>query len=66
MPLDALELQLAAATQRFNTLKRRAESPKEPSLLLTRSLAELSTALEEVRTGSVEFRLARRRRPEAL
>jgi PAS domain-containing protein len=37
--------------QRFNTLKRRAESPKEPATLLARSLEELSTALEEVRVA---------------
>ena len=65
MPLDALELQLAAATQRFNTLKRRAESPKEPSLLLTRSLAELSTALEEVRVAQEQL-LESRLRMEQL
>ena len=55
MSLDALEMQLASAIQRFNTLQRRAASHKEPATLLARSLAELSTALEEVRVAQEQI-----------
>lgn len=55
MSLDALEMQLASAVQRFNTLQRRAASHKEPATLLSRSLAELSTALEEVRVAQEQI-----------
>ena len=60
MALDALELQLASALQRFNTLQRRAETHRDAGALLTRALAELSTALEELRVAQeqlVESRL---------
>jgi PAS domain S-box-containing protein len=53
--LDSLELQLASAVQRFNQLQRRAETNKEPISLLARSLAELSTALEEVRVAQEQI-----------
>jgi two-component system sensor histidine kinase VicK len=52
---DALELQLASALQRFSTLQRRAESPRDPSNLLTKTLAELGTALEEVRVAQEQL-----------
>jgi PAS domain S-box-containing protein len=65
MSLDALELQLAAAMQRFNALRRRAESPKEPGTLLMRTLSELSTALEEVRVAQEQL-LESRTRMEQL
>ncbi|HYT64923.1 MAG TPA: PAS domain-containing protein [Vicinamibacterales bacterium] len=55
MSLDSLELQLASAVQRFNALQRRAVSPGEPGTLLTRSLAELSTALEEIRVAQEQI-----------
>jgi PAS domain-containing protein len=58
--LDPLELRLTAALQRFNTLQRRAETGRDAGSLLTRTLEELSTALEEVRVAReqlVESRL---------
>lgn len=55
MTLDSLELQLASAMQRYNQLQRRAESSKDPLALLARSLAELSTALEEVRVAQEQI-----------
>ena len=55
MSVDSLELQLASALQRLNALQRRAVSPREPQALLTRSLAELSTALEEVRVAQEQI-----------
>ena len=69
MSLDALEMQLASAVQRFNTLQRRAASHKEPATLLSRSLAELSTALEEVRVAQeqiIESRLRMEQLQEQL
>jgi PAS domain-containing protein len=53
-PLSAnhLELQLATAMQRFNTLQRRVEGePGSSTGLLSRSLHELEKALEEVRVA---------------
>jgi len=61
MSLDALEMQLASAVQRFNTLQRRAASHKEPATLLSRSLAELSTALEDVRVAQEQIVESRQR-----
>lgn len=55
MALDSLELQLASALQRYNTLVRRAESQRDPGALLTRTLAELSTALEEIRVAQEQL-----------
>jgi len=46
---------LAAAVQRFNSLQRRAESSREPVALLQRTLAELSTALEEIRVAQEQI-----------
>src|SRR5215467_12271037 len=60
MTLDALELQLASAVQRYSTLRRRVESQRPPSSLLAKTLAELGTALEEVRVAQehlIESRL---------
>ena len=52
MAVDALELQLASALQRYRSLQRRAESqPKDPGSLVARSLAELGTALEALRVA---------------
>jgi len=53
--LDSLELQLASAVQRYNTLQRRAEASREPAQVLSRALAELSTALEEVRVAQEQL-----------
>lgn len=55
MPLDAREMQLASAIQRFNTLQRRAASHKEPAILLSRTLEELGRALEEVRAAQEQL-----------
>lgn len=55
MALDSFELQLASALQRFNTLSRRAEAQGEPSTLLARALADLGTALEEVRVAQEQL-----------
>lgn len=51
MALDSLELHLAAAVQRYHTLRQRAETQREPPGLLSRSLAELGSALEEIRVA---------------
>jgi len=61
MALDGLELQLASAVQRFNTLQRRAEAPRDPGVLLTKTLAELGTALEEVRVAQEQLIESRER-----
>jgi PAS domain-containing protein len=63
--LDSLELQLASALQRFNTLSRRAEAQREPSTLLSKALAELGTALEEVRVAQEQL-IEGRNRTEQL
>lgn len=52
MGVDALELQLASALQRFHSLQRRAETQaKDPGTLTVRALAELGTALEALRVA---------------
>jgi PAS domain-containing protein len=63
--VDALELQLASALQRFNALQRRAETQRDGSALITRSLAELGTAIEEVRVAQEQI-IENRRRIEEL
>ena len=64
--VDALELQLAAALQRYHTLQRRAENqPKDPGTIAARTLAELGTALEELRVAQEQI-LENRRRQEEL
>lgn len=66
MAVDGLELQLASALQRFNTLQRRAETQfKDPGSLVKRALGELSTALEEVRVAQEQI-IENRRRTEEL
>lgn len=55
MAVDSLELQLASALQRYHTLQRRAETQKESPALLTRTLAELGTALEELRVAQEQM-----------
>lgn len=55
MTIDALELQLASAAQRFQALERRAANAREPDPLLTRTLAELGTALEEMRVAQEQI-----------
>jgi PAS domain S-box-containing protein len=63
--IDALELQLASAAQRFQALQRRAANAREPVALLTRTLAELSTALEEMRVAQEQL-IESRSRAEQL
>ena len=65
MTLDSLELQLASALQRYNTLSRRAQAHREPSTLLAKSLTELGTALEEVRVAQEQL-IENRSRMELL
>ena len=55
MTLDSLELQLASALHRYNALQRRAEARREPAAVLARTLAELGTALEEVRVAQEQL-----------
>lgn len=55
MALDSMELQLASAVQRYNNLQRRAEAGRESSALLAKTLAELGTALEEVRVAQEQL-----------
>jgi PAS domain-containing protein len=53
---NSLELQLATAMQRFNTLQRRVEGePGGSNGLLSRALAELERALEEVRVAQQQL-----------
>lgn len=53
---NSLELQLATAMQRFNTLQRRVEGEAGGSTgLLSRALAELEKALEEVRVAQEQL-----------
>src|SRR5436190_23439463 len=53
---NSLELQLATAMQRFNTLQRRGEGEAGGSTrLLSRALAELEKAPEEVRVAQEQL-----------
>jgi len=63
--IDSLELQLASAVQRFNSLQRRATTAREPGTLLNRSLHELSEVLEEVRVAQEQL-VDQRHRMEEL
>jgi PAS domain S-box-containing protein len=63
--VDALELQLAAAVQRYHTLQRRTESQsKDPGAVALRTLAELGSALEELRVAQDQIRENRQRTEE--
>ena len=65
MAVDALELQLAAALQRYHSLQRRAETQaKDPGAIAVRTLAELGTALEELRVAQEQILESRRRTEE--
>jgi PAS domain-containing protein len=60
MAVDALQLQLTSALQRFVSLQRRVEADHEQPKLLGRVIEELEKALEEVRVAQdqlVENRL---------
>lgn len=61
MAVDSLELQLASALQRYHSLQRRADIQKESPALLVRGLAELGTALEEVRVAQEQIVESRHR-----
>jgi PAS domain-containing protein len=54
--INSIELQLATALQRFNTLQRRVDAdPGQSSTLLSRALHELERALEEVRVAQEQL-----------
>lgn len=56
MSINSIELQLATALQRFNTLQRRVDAdPGQSSTLLSRALHELERALEEVRVAQEQL-----------
>jgi PAS domain S-box-containing protein len=65
MSIDSLELQLASAMQRFNSLQRRATAAREPAHLLNRSLHELREVIEQLRVAQEQL-VEQRRRMEAL
>ena len=65
MGVDARELRLVSALQRFQALQRGAETHRDNGKLLTRALAELSTALEELRYAQDDV-LEHRRRIDEL
>lgn len=56
-----MELQLTSALQRYHSLQRRAETQKESPALLAKSLAELGTALEEIRVAQEQIIESRHR-----
>jgi len=64
--VDALELQIVSALQRFSTLQRRVSSePSDPAKLLDRAISELGTALEELRVAQEQI-VEHRSRTEEL
>ena len=65
MPVDTIELQLAAALQRYTALQRRADAHRDPSALLNKAFAELGTALEELRVAQEQL-IENRMRMEQL
>jgi PAS domain-containing protein len=66
MSVNSIELQLATALQRFNTLQRRVDSDSgHSSALLGRTLHELERALEEVRVAQEQLLDNRSRLEEA-
>ena len=65
LSIDSLELQLAAAVQRFNSLQRRASTAREPGALLTRSLHELGEVIAQLRVAQEQL-VDQRQRIEAL
>jgi PAS domain S-box-containing protein len=64
--VDALELQLAAAFQRYHTLQRRTErQSKAPDSVALRTLAELGRVLADLRVAQEQI-VENRRRTEEL
>ena len=55
MGLDFIELQLASAIHRYHDLQRRVETRHEPGAMLQKALAELGTALEEIRVAQEQL-----------
>lgn len=55
MSVNSLELQLATAIVRFNTLQRRVDTESTGTPLLSRALGELEKALEEVRVAQEQL-----------
>ncbi|MGH9409480.1 MAG: PAS domain-containing protein [Vicinamibacterales bacterium] len=55
MSVDSLELQLAAAFQRFHSLQRRVETHPDSGGIAARAIAELGTALEEIRVAQEQI-----------
>jgi PAS domain-containing protein len=65
MAVDSLELQLAAALQRYHTLQRRADnSPKAAGATIMQTLGELGSALEELLVAQEQIMESRRRTEE--
>ena len=66
MPVDVLQVQLASAIQRFNSLRRRSSDREDSNgKLIGSALRELERALEEVRVAQEQL-LENRSRMEAL
>jgi PAS domain S-box-containing protein len=65
MAVDPLELRLVSAFQRFQALQRQADTHSGHGTPLTRALAELGTALEDLRLGQERI-LEHRHRIEEL
>lgn len=65
MTVDGFELRLVSALQRFEALQRRAETHRDHGTLLSRALAELGAALEELRLAQDHI-LEYRRQSEEL
>jgi PAS domain-containing protein len=64
--VDALELQIVSALQRFSSLQRRVGSdPSDPTKLLDRAISELGSALEELRVAQEQI-VEHRARAEEL
>jgi len=61
MTVDTLELRLASAVQRFQTLQRRAESHRDSATVMQNALAELGMALETLRIAQERIVDDRRR-----
>jgi PAS domain S-box-containing protein len=55
MAIDVLELQLVSALQRFSTLQRGATDGRDQSKLLSRSMTELESVLEELRVAQQQL-----------
>jgi len=65
VPIDAIELQLAAAMQRYHALQRRAETHHDSSSILAKAFAELDTAFEALRVAQEQL-IENRARMERL